>query len=134
MLLVDARFANTPTAAREARSALAGLKARLDAEVVDDITLLVSELVTNSHRHGQLSPGAAISLRVVSEGDVVRVEVEDPGAAGRPAIRDPSNEGGWGLRIVENMASRWGTARTRTGTVVWFELEPRGPLDAGGKP
>lgn len=130
---MDVRFTNTPTAAREARAALAGLRTRLDAEVVDDMTLLVSELVTNSHRHGELGPGAAISLRVVSEGDVVRVEVEDPGSARTPAIRNPSNEGGWGLRIVENMASRWGTARTRTGTVVWFELDPRGQRDAGGR-
>jgi hypothetical protein len=33
------------------------------------------------------------------------------------------DEGGRGIRLVEELAHRWGSRSTRHGKVVWFELE-----------
>ena len=123
MLLLDAELANGPFAAREARRKIAGIGAALPQQVVSDVTLLVSELVTNSYRHGGLPKSDAIRLRVLSEGGTIRIEVADGGRAGRPEVREPDVDGGWGLRIVEELADRWGADRGAAGTTVWFELE-----------
>jgi hypothetical protein len=41
--------------------------------------------------------------------------------------------GGWGLSIVDALASRWGVHEGTTH--VWFELERPGPrLGSGGRP
>ncbi|WP_227015220.1 MULTISPECIES: ATP-binding protein [Nocardiopsis] len=40
---------------------------------------------------------------------------------------DPLSEGGFGLRLVANEASRWGTIHENGRTTVWFELD-RVPL------
>ena len=86
--------------------------------------LLVSELVTNAIVHAH-SP-SQLSVRV--DGGTVHVEVEDWGG-GALVLRDPDplTPGGRGLRFVEALAARWGTASTGNGKSVWFEL----PLGAG---
>jgi hypothetical protein len=38
-------------------------------------------------------------------------------------MREPSADGGWGLHIVDNLASRWGIEDQGARTVVWFEIE-----------
>ena len=57
--------------------------------------------------------------------DRVRVAVEDEGGT-EPLIQAPGTVGGvagggWGLRIVDTIADRWGTESRDHGTVVWFE-------------
>lgn len=97
--------------------------------------LLVSELVTNALRHG----AGSIRLGLRARNGLLRFEVED--ADGKiPRVRRPSDgdEGGRGLRLVSMLSSGWGSARTPTGKVVWFELlapSPTGPpipRDEGG--
>lgn len=123
MVLVEARLENGPFAAREARHQIARVQDSLPAPVRADVTLLVSELVTNAFRHSGQPTSDPILLRVEVIGGTVRIEVTDMGAGGSPAIREAGADGGWGLRIVEEVADRWGTTRTPSGTVVWFELE-----------
>jgi len=123
VLLVKAEISNGPNAAREARRTIAELERALSAEILYDVTLLVSELVTNSYRHGGLAPDDSIGLRVELAEGTVRIEVTDRGAGGTPAIRDPGEDGGWGLRIVERVANRWGSEDVPEGRVVWFELQ-----------
>ena len=123
MLLVQAELSNGPNAAREARREIAGVAPSLPDDVVDDVTLLVSELVTNSFRHSGGGEGDSISLRVDLTGSTVRIEVSDHGNARTPSIRDPGDDGGWGLRIVDSVADRWGTDAIAGGRVVWFEVE-----------
>ncbi|SEH01467.1 Anti-sigma regulatory factor (Ser/Thr protein kinase) [Nonomuraea solani] len=81
--------------------------------------LLVSELVTNAIRHAR----GLVRLRVSAVDGLVRCEVED--ATSRlprlRAARD-DDEGSRGLALVAGLSSDWGSARTRTGKVVWFEL------------
>jgi anti-sigma regulatory factor (Ser/Thr protein kinase) len=123
VLLVQAEIANGPNAARAARREIASLSAAVPGEVLDDVILLVSELVTNSYRHAGLDAGESIGLRVELTGSTVRIEVSDRGAGGVPAVRDGGEDGGWGLRIVERVARRWGADDFPGGRVVWFEVE-----------
>jgi anti-sigma regulatory factor (Ser/Thr protein kinase) len=87
------------------------------------LRLLVSELVTNSIRHvtGSEQP---VELAVRVGARTVRVEVRDGGAGFEPADNpEPRGaDGGFGLFLVERMASRWGV-ETDEGTRVWFELD-----------
>jgi len=123
VLLLDERLPCGPYAARRARERIATLEPRLPQNTLEDVTLLVSELVTNAYRHAGLSDGEPIELRVSRDGSTVRIEVLDPGNTSRPRIRENAVEGGWGLRIVEQLAARWGTESDPKGTRVWLELE-----------
>jgi anti-sigma regulatory factor (Ser/Thr protein kinase) len=92
------------------------------------LRLLVSELVTNSIRHvtGSKHP-VVLEVRIGERN--VRVEVHDGGAGFEPGTPEPRGAaGGFGLFLVERMASRWGVER-RDGTRVWFELD----LARGGR-
>ena len=95
----------------------------------ENAELLVSELVTNALRHGD---GQA-RLGVATRDGSVRIEVEDGGAAA-PRVRRPqaSDEGGRGLHLISELSSRWGTAPTENGKVVWFELALTGFPGATG--
>jgi anti-sigma regulatory factor (Ser/Thr protein kinase) len=57
--------------------------------------------------------------------DTLHVEVSDPGVGfeRRRLSPNPVDEGsGYGLRIVDRLADRWGVSGKR-GTVVWFDIE-----------
>jgi anti-sigma regulatory factor (Ser/Thr protein kinase) len=86
------------------------------------LRLLVSELVTNSIRHVSGSD-RPIELAVQIGARAIRVEVRDGGSGFEPGKPEPRGaDGGFGLFLVERMASRWGVD-TRDGTRVWFELD-----------
>ncbi len=97
--------------------------AGIDPGLLDDAELLVSELVTNALRHGR----GAIELRAAVDDNRVFVEVVDEGSGFERTLRrgDFDQVGGWGLEIVEELASRWGVHEGTTH--VWFELERSGP-------
>ena len=111
------------TAAGEARAALAVLDGRIDPDVLDDIRLLVSELVTNSVRHAG-ADRELVRLAVTSSGPAVRVEVSDGGTGFEPAARTKAHDdvGGWGLHLVDRLADSWGVETGRR-TRVWFEIQ-----------
>lgn len=123
MLLVESQFPNGPLAARDARRTIASIAEKIPVRVLSDVTLLVSELITNSYRHADRPAGEAIGLRAELKGRTLRVEVTDRGSGRAPAIREGGEDGGWGLRIVERVADRWGTTDLPSGKVVWFEIE-----------
>ncbi|MEV0320312.1 ATP-binding protein [Streptomyces sp. NPDC050658] len=95
---------------------------KVDAERVDDATLIVSELVTNATQHGR-SP---CRLRLVVSDDRVTVEVHDASPV-RPRLltADAEREGGRGLAMVRHLAARLevvGTGRrgkTVRAVLVW---------------
>ena len=92
--------------------------------MLEDVRLLVTELITNALRHGQLNPGDRVSVKASVDEGVVRIEVTDPGRNGTVAPREPgARGGGYGLYLVEQLAKRWGVDR-REGTTVWCELAP----------
>jgi anti-sigma regulatory factor (Ser/Thr protein kinase) len=114
-------------AAALARRSLEHLERDLEPEVLESLRLLVTELVTNSVRHGDLSASDRIRLRLARLDNRIRVEVTDPGDgfySRPPQTPDPERTSGWGLFLVDRIADRWGTSGDAANTV-WFEL-PRG--------
>ena len=102
-----------------ARRALDALNGELEG-VRDPVRLLVSEVVTNSVRHADLSPDEKIELEVASAPSRIRVQIVDPGPGFKPpAELQGGPEGGFGLFLVDQLASRWGTGQGR----VWFEMD-----------
>jgi anti-sigma regulatory factor (Ser/Thr protein kinase) len=97
---------------------------RVEPELLDDIRLLVSELVTNSVRHSGGTATGTVGLAVRVAPDRVRIEVTDPGAGFEPKAREPgqSQSSGWGLYLVDHLSDRWGVSR-RGHTKVWFEMD-----------
>jgi anti-sigma regulatory factor (Ser/Thr protein kinase) len=121
---LSVRFSRGPSAASAARNALRALEPRLADQVLDDIRLLVSELVTNAIRHADGGGSGDIGLDVSIERGCIRVEVADPGPGFVPRERDSdtSRPGGWGLYLVDRIADRWGIARNSMNRV-WFEID-----------
>lgn len=110
-------------AAGRAREALDRFGEELEAEVLDDMRLLVTELVTNSVRHADAAAGEPVRLEVSVGRERVFIAVEDGGNGFRAEPRTPSSPdlGGWGLYLVDRVSDRWGVdghGRTR----VWLEL------------
>ncbi|MFD0346515.1 ATP-binding protein [Kitasatospora aburaviensis] len=87
--------------------------------LADWAELLTSELITNALVHA----GSPVQLRLFYN-RVLTVEVADRDA-GTPRMRRAreEDEGGRGMHLVNELAHRWGSRRTRDGKVVWFELE-----------
>ena len=113
------RDALAPAAARRA---IDELSAGYDPETLSDVRLLVSELVTNSVKHGG---GETITVHIdVDRPGVLRCEVIDDGGGFVPRGRDDRLVGGWGLDLVEQIAVSWGVREGSTH--VWFELATRG--------
>jgi anti-sigma regulatory factor (Ser/Thr protein kinase) len=111
------------TAPASARRAVDRFGAALDPQVVPDVRLLVSELVSNAVKYGR---DGQVRLILQSEDPHhVHVEVVDQGVGFVPAARDrPRTEpGGWGLHMVEALTERWGVREGSTH--VWFEIDRR---------
>lgn len=110
-------------AARAGRRHLAavcrGLQVR--PEIVDVALVLVSELVTNAVIHGLSNPRLSVEA---SASGALHVEVGDDDSR-YPVVRghDNGSLSGRGLRLLEDLASRWGVRPDPPGKVVWFELE-----------
>ncbi|MER7583732.1 ATP-binding protein [Kitasatospora sp. NPDC097691] len=88
---------------------------------VEDVLLMVSELVTNACLH---APGGPRELRLRWDGERLRVEVTDAGSQ-RPRLRPsavPGRPGGYGLRVVHQLARAWGTQPDDGGKLVWLEV------------
>ena len=89
------------------------------ADLVDDASLLVTELVTNAVLHAS----SVVQVTVRRRGDTVRVEVSDAGAGvlRRPAPNLAATHGR-GLLLVESVAAEWGATFDGDVKTVWFEL------------
>lgn len=86
---------------------------------VDTVLLLVSEVVTNAVRHA----ATPFELTIAVDGSQVTVAVVDHDRAHPPKVRDPGPEdtSGRGLRIVEELATSWGTEPVANDAKrVWF--------------
>ena len=120
---LELKLRATPDAPRDARHALDRLASDVPKDILDNVRLLVSELVTNCVRHAEIDPESWIELRVAPRESVLRVEVRDPGEGFQPAPVSLSlySTSGWGLYLVQQIADRWGVS-VENGTKVWFEI------------
>lgn len=89
-------------------------------DLLDSITLLVSELVTNAVIHADSAPEMAIVLTA----ETLRVEVADRSDA-MPVAReaDDYDTSGRGLALLDVMAEQYGVLdRPDGGKTIWFEV------------
>lgn len=110
-----------PRAPAHARRAIECLEPEVSPEVVPDVKLLVSELITNSVKYGG---DGEVTLQIeVETPERLRVEVVDQGSGFVPKARSrPATDvGGWGLHLVKELSDRWGVYEGSTH--VWFEID-----------
>ncbi|GAA2484156.1 hypothetical protein GCM10010406_20530 [Streptomyces thermolineatus] len=125
--------ASTTAAVRQARHrVVAGIRSwgiRLDAEALDGIELVASELITNAVLH---APAGPITVSARYEGPTLVVEVYDATVViplTEPITSDA--ERGRGLYLVAMLADRHGATLTTTGKRCWAEFDV--PGDSGGR-
>lgn len=116
--------AHAPAQAR--RHVAQVLRDDVAAPVLDTAQLIVSELVTNSLRHGGAAAARApVTVRIELAMSVIWLEVEDAGTGGAIARVAPDLDGGggFGLQLVQAVSRRWGVEHTADGaTRVWVQL------------
>jgi len=95
----------------------------LDARVLSDAQLLVSELVTNSLVHGAIGEHEGIVVRIRLDGEALQIEVRNPGVTGTIASNGGDRERGrgFGLDLVSLLSTDWGVRRDGN-TAVWAEM------------
>ncbi|MEU6743430.1 ATP-binding protein [Streptosporangium sandarakinum] len=114
-------------AARTAREFAAAALVSWELEpLVDDASVVVSELVTNAVRHGlrgdaRARPFHDVRVVVCHTERAVLCAVTDPRDEG-PRLREPDHEAesGRGLQVVQGICETWGWAPLETsGKAVW---------------
>jgi anti-sigma regulatory factor (Ser/Thr protein kinase) len=116
MNAVTTNLPRSPDSVRTARRLLDAHAGTLRPQQRTDAALMVSELVTNALLHGS----GTISLRIDLERDALRIEVSDEGNVALSPTPTAGAHGGWGLRIVEELADDWGVLEGSTR--VWLRL------------
>ncbi len=116
MSTICTNLPRSPNSVSTARQLVNGHTSGLGFQRGQDAALMVSELVANAVVHGI----GAITLRIDIEADAIRIEVADDGNVALAPSPTPGAHGGWGLRIVEQLADDWGVLEGSTR--VWFRL------------
>lgn len=107
----------------QARAVVAAWSQRLGLDdVTDDMTLIVSEMVTNAVKHA--SP--PVALEISTDGERVLIAVRD-GSPAQPQPReaDTESEGGRGLLLVDLLCEDHGVRPEPPGKTVWAALTRR---------
>jgi anti-sigma regulatory factor (Ser/Thr protein kinase) len=119
-------FPFAPSSVTLARRFVAERLEALPSEVIESVSLIVSELATNSIRHAR----TGFTLRIDLDPREVRIAVTDFGE-GQPHIGSPqaTEPSGRGLRIVELLANNWGVipSTAERGKTVWFTANVQDP-------
>ena len=112
----------SPQAPRQVRDSL---KQRylesMERSLLDDVTLLTSEIVTNSVQHSGCPEGDPLIVRSATVDDALRVQVTDQGQGVTtltPRSMDPPS----GLGFVQLVSDRW-SSRVGNSFHVWFEID-----------
>lgn len=114
--------AAAPQMARRHVAGVPGLGGRLGYEVL----LLTTEVITFFLAEREPDPSDRLRLTVRVAPDRVRVELSGPVPAETVEralrSRDSPSLGGYGLRILDRTAQRWGAERA-DGLTLWFECD-----------
>jgi anti-sigma regulatory factor (Ser/Thr protein kinase) len=119
---LDRRLRAQPQAAAEARRAVVALA--LPEPTRATLSLVVSELVTNSIMHAGLTADDNVDLHVNNGGRRVSVTVHDPGPGFTPPepSAGPLSVGGLGLVIADALSDSWGVDSDEHGCTVWCNI------------
>jgi anti-sigma regulatory factor (Ser/Thr protein kinase) len=111
---------SAPRAARLARDFVRRSWPEVATDMLDNVALCVSELVTNALDHAR----PPYSLRLDRSRDRLRIEVLDS-SDGKPELRSvsPSTARGRGMFIVSRIATTWGVDKRGRGKSVWAEFQ-----------
>jgi anti-sigma regulatory factor (Ser/Thr protein kinase) len=105
-----------PSIARAALRPTLGDLPDPDEEIVE---LLTSALVTNAVKHSGMTEPDVVEVGLYrNDARAVRVQVTDTGPGFDPSHMPP----GFGMQILNHLASRWGVEHESSGTTVWFEV------------
>lgn len=108
-----------PRVVRACLSSLNGATRR-----TQDLLLVASELVTNAIVHSGCGRHELLDVCLSRRDRRLILSVRDPGHSGTsagPAPPRPPGEGGLGMRIVDELAARWGQRRAGE-YEVWAEV------------
>jgi anti-sigma regulatory factor (Ser/Thr protein kinase) len=107
------------SATRARRLAREQLAMACPSEVLETVSLLVTELVTNAILHAR----TPLRLVIETHADYVHLCVEDASRL-QPEVHHYGTDAvtGRGLALVEQLASSWGVDGTSTGKVVWCKI------------
>ena len=126
-----------PAAIIQVRHAVARLLVSWElAEVRDDAVLCLSEALTNAVLHARPArPARPVTVTIHRGLRTLRIEIADADRGiflpepdhrarpGAPAPDDQPAEHGWGLRVIDALAARWGVDADDVGKRVWFEQD-----------
>ena len=87
-----------------------------------DARLVASELVTNAVVHSDCGSDDTIEVLARLSPGRLTIAVDDRGLSARTPRSPSPDDDAMGLRIVGEIARRWGTERS-DGLLVWAELE-----------
>ena len=107
------------------RALVAELRALdVDAVVVGESEIVISELVANAVRHAKPLADGTIRVAWSVGAGVVEIEVTDGGGptTPHPAPRSVWSAGGRGLHIVGSLAHEWGVLENHSGSTVWAAM------------
>lgn len=113
-------FTGDVRAPHRSRAAVSSLF-RQHPDLLEDVRLVVSELITNAVMHTPI--GGVLRVWLLGGGGW-RVEVEDHSDRPPEAVTSAREIGGRGLELVALLAGRWGSVPLHEGKVVWAERVP----------
>ena len=117
-----------PGSARFARQFVADELVKLELhELIDDVSIIVTELVNNAAVHA----GSGCGLDLCERFGRVRLSVKDHSQA-MPVRRRVSewSERGRGLAMVESVGTSWGVEVSPWGKRIWVDFDPLRPIEA----
>ena len=112
-----------PYAIGMARNLVRGMHPFINTDQLERAELIVSEIVTNAIRYGT-DPGDDVIVEFIVEPSMLRGKVIDSGPSFSPPTGKPQlgQVGGFGLHIVDHLASSWQIEHTNDGNVVRFSV------------
>src|SRR5215470_6582263 len=105
-----------------------------DQPARDDLSVVATELATNSIRHTASGRGGWFAVEITWHGPVVRIGVADCGGPTEPSVIDDLlAEHGRGLLLVHGLSVRTGVCGDQRGRLVWADVRwvEEAPAQAG---
>jgi anti-sigma regulatory factor (Ser/Thr protein kinase) len=92
--------------------------------LLGDAMLVASELVTNAVRHSLCTEDDLLTVCITRDGGL-RISVLDPGESGRSdeIAERPIELRGLGLKVVDQLTTRWGSEQRADGYKVWADFQ-----------